>query len=57
MRESYKTQVEFITAPFPKGSKAKLKAYAYKHGYKGVSEVIRAGVDKLIGKVKTEVKL
>ena len=42
-----KKQVEFITAPFPKGSKKKLRKYAFDNGYRNVSEVIRAGVDVL----------
>ena len=41
---------EFITISLPKGSKASIRVYAAKNGYKGVSECIRAGIDMLMCK-------
>ena len=39
---------EWLTAEVPKGTRASIRMYAAKNGYKSVSEVIRAAVDMLI---------
>ena len=41
---------EFINVPVPKGTKARIRVFAAKNGYKGVAECVRAGIDMLIGR-------
>lgn len=43
-----KRDTEFISAEVPKGTKAKIRLFAVKNGYKNVSEVVRAGLDTIM---------
>lgn len=54
MKEPRKDDREFITTPFPKGSKAKIRVYAAKNGYKGVAECVRVAVDTLMAQKAKE---
>lgn len=43
-----KQQVEFITIPFPKGTKEKLRKYAFKNNHRNISEVVRKAIEMLL---------